>query len=56
MAENTEPTNESAEPAETEAEVEAHAESPLGLQEMESAAPGKDLDQPGTSNISVALC
>ncbi|MGW6739991.1 hypothetical protein ACWGDX_04445 [Streptomyces sp. NPDC055025] len=56
MAENTEPTNESTEPAEAEAEVEAHAESPLELQELDGAVPGKDLDQPGTSNISVALC
>ncbi|MEV0039325.1 hypothetical protein ACFRR7_06110 [Streptomyces sp. NPDC056909] len=54
MAENTEPTNESTEPA--EAEVEAHAESPLELQELDGAVPGKDLEQPGTSNISVALC
>ncbi|WP_169922676.1 hypothetical protein [Streptomyces lushanensis] len=54
MAENTEPTNESTEP--TGAEVEAHAESPLELQELDGAVPGKDLEQPGTSNISVAVC
>ncbi|MFD8968842.1 hypothetical protein ACFV0C_28295 [Streptomyces sp. NPDC059568] len=56
MAENTEPTNESTEPPETEAEVEAHAGSPLELQELDSGFPGKDLDQPGTSTSSIALC
>ncbi|WP_169922677.1 hypothetical protein [Streptomyces lushanensis] len=56
MAENTEPTNESTEPAETGAEVEAHAESPLELQELDSAFPGKDLDQPGHSTSSISLC